>query len=341
MPSPHALSFLARHGLAGANLTPLATDCSTRRYFRVPDSGLLLMDDHADISSFEAFTRVARHLRALGVSAPYIHGSDTAAGLALIEDFGTLTYSVCLDSNTSEAMLYEFAVDALLEIQTHPDAANISLPAFDIALLIEELHVFTEWFAPEFLSGTDLKRFEVEILDLWKEALDMAPVGHKSLVLRDFHVDNLMLLESREGVQRCGLLDFQDALIGPIEYDLVSLLQDARRDLSPGLETQLLARYLSKQATSSTGEQDFLKRYYILGAQRHARIAGLFVRLCKRDAKPSYLNHLPRVIGQLQQALSDAQLTNISAHLDAHLSGWRNAGDWLTADYLMDKHRPA
>jgi len=328
-PAPPAATFLARHGQAGAAIEPLDADASTRAYYRLAGKGRLLMEDCGDPNSVAAFVQIARHLRGLGLSAPVVHGADASAGLALIEDFGSQTYAKCLDAGVDATMLYTLAIDALLHLHHAPKAAKVARPAFDHEEMLTELRVFTEWFAPEFLQGQALAAFETTFLDLWKDTLGGIPTGPQALVLRDFHVDNLMLLADRKGTARCGLLDFQDALIGPVEYDLVSLLQDARRDLAPGLEDALLDRYFASAPAGFGPVKEMRRRYHLLGAQRHARIAGVFVRLCKRDYKPRYLRFLPRVLHQLRKALISAGLTDLLVCLDGRLTGWSQAGQRL------------
>ncbi|MDQ0314020.1 aminoglycoside phosphotransferase family protein [Amorphus orientalis] len=330
---PPAATFLARHGLAGETLVPLTADASTRRYVRLPDRGLLLMEDRQDPVGFAAYLRLSRHLCALGLSAPRVQGADPSHGLALVEDFGTSTYTACLAAGHDERALYELAVDALLHLHHEPRGAAVSQPAFDLDTYLTELDVFSDWFAPAVApSGFDPSGFARRFRELWAAAL--APIGERreTLVLRDFHVDNLMLLEGRTGVARCGLLDFQDGVLGPCEYDLVSLLQDARRDLAPGLEAAMLQRYVAGAPAHLGPADEIRQRYALLGAQRHARIAGVFVRLSRRDGKPRYLAFLPRVLRQLETALDDAGLTDIRAFLAAELPEWRQHGSELGTD---------
>ena len=137
------------------------------------------------------------------------------------------------------------------------------------------------------------------------------------LVLRDYHVDNLMLLPGRAGVKACGLLDFQDAVIGPATYDLVSLLEDARRDVPPRLQSAMIERYLA--AFPALDRQNFAASYAVMGAQRNAKIVGIFTRLCRRDGKPHYLRHIPRVWRLLEQDLQHPALTPIRVWIDRHL----------------------
>lgn len=323
---PPAATFLARHGHAAAPLEPLAGDASARRYFRLPGKGLLLMEDRLDRVGFSAYLRVSRHLNALGLSAPRVYGADPAHGLALVEDFGGDTYAVCLAEGEGEEALYALAVDALLHLHRHPRGAEIAQPRFDLETLLDELDIFSDWFAPAIAPGLDQAGFAARFRALWAKALGPLPGAATTLVLRDFHVDNLMLLKARRGVGRCGLLDFQDAVLGPCEYDLVSLLQDARRDLAVGLEERMLARYVAGAPPALGGAAAIRRRYALLGAQRHARIAGVFLRLCRREGKPRYLAFLPRVLRQLDCALSAAGLHEIATCLNSYLPKWQAKG---------------
>ncbi|MEB8388408.1 phosphotransferase [Rhodobacteraceae bacterium KMM 6894] len=326
--SPNATAFLSYHGQADARLTAFASDASPRRYYRLEGQGVLLMEDPSDPVGFAAYLRLSAHLNGLGLSAPRILAVDPQ-GLALIEDFGDATYANCLADGHDEAALYELAVDALLHLHNDPRGGDIDQPRYDLARILDELHIFAEWFAPAVAPGHDVDAFAREWRAAWEVAL--APVGAQfdTLVMRDFHVDNLMLLDGREGVARCGLLDFQDGVIGPCEYDLMSLLQDARRDLTPGLEASLLPRYLAGAPSRLGRADDIRHRYHLLAAQRHARILGVFVRLCQRDGKPRYLKWLPRVMRQFQSALDDADLGGISTLLETHLPGWQAAAATL------------
>lgn len=322
-------AFLARHGLAGATPERLRGDASARRYYRLPGTGLLLMKDPADPQGFLSYIRVARHLNDLGLSAPRVRGADPVLGTALIEDWGDATYARRLAGGRSEHALYALAVDALAFLHNAPQGTAIAQPRYDLAVLLTELAVFCDWFAPAIAPALDVAGFRQRFLALWEAELRDVAARRDTLVLRDFHIDNLMELEGRDGVRRCGLLDFQDAVIGAREYDLVSLLQDARRDLSPGLESRMLDRYIVAAPAHQGAREAILARYHLLGAQRHARIAGVFVRLCRRDGKPGYLKWLPRVLGQLEAALLAAGLGAITEFLSSELPGWRRRGEIL------------
>lgn len=323
--------FLAAQGRAHCEVQPLVADASARRYYRLEGAGLLLMDDGGDPEGFSAYGMLSRHLNALGLSAPRVVQADPEAGLALVEDFGEATYARCLSDGEDEAALYRLAVEALLHLHHAPKGNAVPRPAFDLGVYLDELTLFTDWFAPAIRPDLETDEFRNGFLDLWRQALVPVVGRAETLVLRDFHVDNLMLLSAREGVARCGLLDFQDGVPGPCEYDLVSLLQDARRDLSGGLEERMLVHYIDNAPVHLGAEQDIRRRYHLLGAQRHARILGVFLRLCRRDGKPRYLQFLPRVVTQFEAALDVAELTPIRAYLDAKLPGWGDKGRALAS----------
>ncbi|GAA4227151.1 phosphotransferase [Sagittula marina] len=324
-----AAAFLGSHGLGSARLEAFTADASTRSYYRVVGRDLLLMDDQFDLPGFAAFIMISSHLNGLGLSAPRVWHAEHEEGLALLEDFGDATYATCLARGLDEKALYELAVDALLKLHHAPEGRQIDRPAYDMQVYLDELSTFSHWFAPAVAPGLDTEAFDVAFRALWETALTPVAGRHETLVLRDFHVDNLMLLSDRTDAARCGLLDFQDALRGPCEYDLLSLLQDARRDLMPGLEEQLLDQYCADAPEWLGHDADIRARYHLLAAQRHARILGVFVRLCRRDAKPRYLAFMPRVLSQFRTALHAAQLTEISSFLDHALPDWGQVGGTL------------
>ena len=324
--APALAAFLARHGVDPAALAALPADASARRYHRVMGAQRLLMEDSRDPAGFAAFLQLSQHLQDLGLSAPRIYAHDRSAGLALIEDFGTDTYGALLGAGGDEGALYALAIDALVHLHSHPAACAVPAPAYDTALLLDEVSRLSHWLVPEIAPHIDVQAFDAGFRALWQRALLPLQDAPPALVLRDFHIDNLMLLPARSGVAACGLLDFQDAVIGAAEYDLASLLQDARRDLAHGLEAAMLQRYLAAIPAACGARDDILHRYHLTAAQRHTRLMGQFVRLMRRDAKPSYLAFMPRVARQMQTALAEAKLTDIVDYLDMHLPNWRAAG---------------
>ena len=313
--------FLAAQGWAGAEPAPLAGDASFRRYFRLAEGGrrAVLMDaPPPEQEKLGAYIQVAVTLRRLGFSAPEILAEDRDAGLLLIEDFGDDTFTRALAAGADEPALYALAIDTLVALQRAVAASGLpDLPPYDEARLLFEVSLLPDWFAPAALGRRVPDAARAEYLAIWRELLALALPDAATLVLRDYHVDNLMILPGRAGVKGCGILDFQDAVLGAPAYDLVALLEDARRDVPPALRAAMTERYLA--AFPELDRAGFRRAAAILAAQRNAKIVGLFVRLCQRDGKPAYLAHLPRVWRLLEADLAEPVLAPLRAWLDRHL----------------------
>lgn len=318
IPPDAAPEFLAAHGWEGAEILPLAGDASFRRYFRVVRGRdrAVLMDappEHEDIGPFLA---VAGHLLDRGFSPPRPLAVDRDKGLLLLEDFGDDRVGPLLQREPQrERAIYEAAVDILSRVAAQP--APEELPPYDAAVMEREVLLFPEWYAPALALDVD----EAAYLPAWREAWqDVLRVVETNpvLVLRDYHADNLMVLADRADL---GLLDFQDALAGHAAYDLVSLLQDARRDVAPALEEAMLALYCD--AANVADRALFRAHYEILGAQRNTKILGIFTRLWKRDGKAHYLPLQPRVWRYLERNLAHPALAAVR--------------DWFEANVPMDK----
>jgi hypothetical protein len=264
------------------------------------------------------YIAVAQLLRRLGLSAPEVFAEDRAAGFLLIEDFGDDTYTRLLDRGADEPALYTLAVDTLIELQRAVEACGSpDLPPYDAERLLAEAALLVDWYAPAVFEEPLSAAWRDEYLDLWRTLLPQAALPEETLVLRDYHVDNLMLLPDRSGVQGCGLLDFQDAVCGPPSYDLVSLLEDARRDVPADLRRRMTERYLA--AFPALDRAAFLRSAAILAAQRNCKILGIFTRLWRRDGKPRYLVHLPRIWRLLEEEIAHPTLAPLASWLDRHL----------------------
>lgn len=315
-------AFLAAAGWGGAALSPLAGDASNRRYERLANGPggrhAVLMDAPAerneDISIFLAFTGL---LRDMGFSAPEVLEADIAAGFAIIEDLGDALYArVAAASPDIEATLYEAAVDLLAAMHAAPppelaqgSGASVAIQPYDGAVLRREARLALDWWrkaATGEAAGDDLLAEYDALID----AACADVMGDRSaLVLRDYHAENLLWLPDRKGHRRVGLLDYQDALLGSPAYDLVSLLEDARRDTSDDLQAAMLDRYIAK--TGADGRA-FRAAYAALGAQRNLKIIGIFARLHLRDGKPAYLDLIPRVWAHLQRDLAHPALAPLA-----------------------------
>lgn len=314
-------AFLASCGRAGQLLQALPADASARRYFRLDGQGVLLMDSPPGAEPLAPYLHVAQLLRGCDLSAPKVLAADVELGLALVEDFGQATYTRLLEAGHGEAPLYRLAVDALLRLHRSGPQAAEGVPAYDAQRLADEAALFIDWYAPLLVGARAAAQVRQQYLDAFGEACREVAMRREVLVLRDYHVDNLMLLEGRQGVAACGLLDFQDALCGSPAYDLMSLLEDARRDVPEALRVAQLTHYLS-QRPELDGRR-FMADYQVLAAQRHAKVLGIFVRLARRDGKTGYLDHLPRVLGLFRRALENQRLHPLRDLLDAELPSWR------------------
>lgn len=294
--------------VGGATLDPLPSDASKRQYFRY--NGGLLMDAPPPEDPAQ-FMRVAIYLVSLGFSAPRVLRQDLPQGFLALEDFGETTYTKLLQAGESSYPLYDLAVDVLIALHQRATTCPDFITPYDVIPLLQEAEMFVDWHIPA-VTGKPLPEANKQTyLDLWNQAFQKALAVPHSLVLRDYHVDNLMRLEGRPGVAACGLLDFQDALWGPVIYDLVSLVEDARLDLNPGLVAHCWQRYLA--AFPEADEQSFRTSGCILSAGRHAKIIGIFTRLAVRDGKPHYLAHLPRVWRLLTTCLAHPDLAELKA----------------------------
>ena len=309
-------AFLAGTDWRGAHMTALTGDASFRRYFRLAGgpSPALLMDAPPPQEDVAPFVRVARHLCSLGFSAPAVHAEDPAHGFLVIEDFGDATFTRRLAEGADEDALYRLAADTLIALHRHAGAASINVPPYDAAALQREADLLIDWFLPAVTGAPAPQAVAEEYRAVWRGLYPLADTAPPTLVLRDYHVDNLMELPGREGTAACGLLDFQDALVGSPAYDLVSLVADARRDIRPTLRDAIVERYLA--AFPALDRADFLAAAAMLSAQRNCKIIGIFTRLMARDGKPVYLQHIPRVWRLLESDLAHPALAPVRAWLD-------------------------
>jgi aminoglycoside/choline kinase family phosphotransferase len=308
--------FLGKAGWGAADRTVLAADASFRRYDRLHLDGCpaVLMDAPPPKEDVRPFLRIARHLLGLGYSAPTILAEDEEAGFLLLEDLGDATFTRLLMAGQAELPLYQLAVDLLIDLHRQPAPEGIA--AYDREKLLTEAALLTDWYAPA--VGIELDHMaRAAYLAAWQDVLPLAHGVPDGLVLRDFHVDNLMRLDGRQGLAACGLLDFQDALVGPVTYDLVSLLEDARRDIDPATRAEGRRRYLA--AFPGLDLAAFDASWACLAVQRHAKVIGIFTRLCKRDGKPTYLRHIPRVWGLLEAGLHHPGLAPVKSWFERHI----------------------
>ncbi len=310
-PPAAAADFLTQNGWDNAVLLPVAGDASFRRYFRVRDGDrrAILMDAPPPHEDPRPFINIAEYLTSSGFNAPEIYARDLAHGLVLLEDFGDQRMREHLDYHPEdEDGIYRQAVDLLRELHDVPAA---SLPAYDQAQYLRETSLLTEWYCPAQKLDVDAESFDA----IWRSILEpvIAAQSPPVTVMRDYHAENIMLLEDGG----FGLLDFQDALNGHRAYDLVSMLQDARRDVSDDLEQRMLTYYLAEY--SEAAADTFRSHYAILGAQRNTKIIGIFTRLSVRDGKQRYLDFMPRMWRLLEKDLQHPALKPIADWFDEHI----------------------
>jgi len=337
-------AFLDSAGWGDAACEPLTGDASARKYFRLrkQNRSAILMDASRVLDSVAPFIRIGEHLRQLGFSAPEILSRAEAAGLLLLEDFGDATFAQLLDvsrrsrgdeaqteignrksetgsklepphvGSYSPEQLFTLATDFLVALHRHPRAVLEDLRPYSPEQMLADLELFLEWRTPEIpVAPKD------EFRAAWRVALPLAHRVPETLLLRDYHVANLMLLPGREGVQQAGLLDFQDAYCGPVTYDLVSLLEDARRDVPEALREKMLSRYAAQ--FPSLDKNLFETSLAVLAALRHTRVLAIFERLARREGRDEYRRlHSPRVERLLQRALRHPALDAVKHWMNRH-----------------------
>ena len=339
--------FLEISGFASATRQRIQGDASSRSYERLVRDGAsyVLMNSpkrpdgppvrdgkpYSAIAhlaeSVTPFIALARGLHERGFSAPKIFAADSADGLIVLEDLGN---ELVVDGEPPAPIEARYAVATDVLAALHqlnlPDKLPVSpgvtyrVPRYDIDAMLIEVDLLLDWYLPK-LETKVLPGQRAAYAALWRAALKPALAAAPTWVLRDYHSPNLLWLPEREGIKRIGLLDFQDAVLGSGAYDVASLLQDARVDVPEKLEITLLSRYLRARHTAdaSFDAAAFAALYATMAAQRASKILGIFARLERRDHKPQYLRHLPRVWGYLQRSLAHPALAPLKAWYDAHV----------------------
>jgi aminoglycoside/choline kinase family phosphotransferase len=314
---PPALPFLAAHGFGAARVTKMPGDASFRHYYRLEGGPrpALLMDAPPPQEDVRPFLRIASHIAAQKLSAPEVLAADAEHGLVLLEDFGDDTLAALLDAGAEPLPLYLAAAEALAALHEAPPPD--ALPPWDAATMsARAADTFCQWWWPAaFGAGMPHEvraEFDAAMLTMLRP-FD----GAGCFVHRDYWAANLMRLPGREGPARTGILDFQDAALGHPAYDLVSLVEDARRDIAPQIRDATIAHYLARRP--SLNVEDFRAALAACAAQRHLRVAALWVRLARRDSKPRYLVHGPRCWSLLDRALQHEAAKPLQKFLDAHV----------------------
>jgi hypothetical protein len=328
--------FLTAANFIDARRKRMAGDASTRSYARLlrDEAVFILMNSPKrpdgpaiyDGKPYSAavhlaedvkpFVAVDGGLRGRGLSAPEIHHRDLEGGFLITEDFGSEPF-VAGEPPTPIAERYEAATDMLAALHREPvpevlplvSDSDYPIPVFDIDAWLVEIGLMLEWYLPD-RGATLTDPLRAEFLTIWRDILQRPATATRTWVLRDFHSPNLIWLGDRDGVSRVGIIDFQDAVLGPAAYDVVSLLQDARIDVPEMLELSLFSRYIKRrrEADANFDAAEFASLYAILSAQRNTRLLGTFARLNRRDGKPQYLKHQPRIWTYLNRSLAHPSL---------------------------------
>lgn len=352
--SEETKAFLDSAGWGAALVAPLPGDASTRRYARLNLGGrkAMLMDQpqHAEApvaaanatpeerralgynaiarlagADVERFAAASEFLRARGLAAPEIYAVDGKTGFAIIEDLGDDLYADVIANGGDEHALYMAAMEVLALL--HTEAAPASLPrnrplhAYDETALLEETNLLPEWYFPVALGRKASADEAAEHRALWQRVLEPVLKHPPVFVHRDYHAQNLLWLPERKGVARVGLIDFQDGVAGSTAYDLISVLEDARRDVAPELMAAGTRHYIDalRAHGANVDEAELRAAMAVMAAQRNAKIAGIFARLYKRDGKPRYLDYLPRVWGYLNRDLQHPALAPLKTWYDARI----------------------
>lgn len=344
-------AFLTAAGWAGAASAPVAGDASTRSYRRLTrgSATAILMDAPLgpdgppirDGLSYSAlvhlaedmrpFAALAGYLRARGVRAPEIFAQDLDRGFLLIEDLGDGAFGAEIEAQRlSEREAYEAAVDVLAHLHADPAPGPLAcgdggpdhtLPDFDDRALMTEASLLLDWYPRLGSVKPADEDARAAFAEAWMTVFPAARMEAARLVLRDYHSPNLIWLPKGRGLDRVGVIDFQDALAGPSAYDVASLLQDARRTVAPETESALLDRYTAARAAAAPAfdADAFRAAYAVMGAQRNTKIIGIFARLCLRDGKPRYLAHIPRLAAYLARDLAHPALAPVAGWVARHM----------------------
>ena len=307
--SPNLKNFIQEHQALVNNyqLYPLAQDASTRKYYRLNTAkqNFIIMDSSLDLKSLAAFIKVTSFLENHKFSVPHIFTQDLDNGFLLIEDLGDNSLNKILTHNPNKSTeLYFLAIDNLIQIAQIK--ANITLPQHNETILLDGMKQFAEFYL-------NLKLAQKDFMLLCQNLLAQLNYKESYISLRDFHADNLMYLPDRKNFQKIGLLDYQDASLGFLSYDLLSLIQDARRYVTPKLQEKLLGYFLDHMP--HINQEKFMLEYHILSFQRNSRIIGLFNKFHKIDHNPAYLKYLDNVMRYLQNNLEHSPLKEMKNFL--------------------------
>lgn len=313
--------FVERCGWAEADFSPVGEDCAFRRYFRlrkgdgktavlmeaVPDDAPMATPGH----KIGDFIRIGYYLRKIGLNTPAVYDADETTGYVLMEDFGDTSFKTAREQGADNEALYGLATDVLSALAAEAAESTIDLPDYYASHVHKGRQRVVDWFMPAVRQEANPDGLVESYLAVWQKIEQDLPPCPQGFLHIDYHAENLMYLPSRKGLFRCGILDFQGAMRGPVPYDLANFLEDVRIDVPEDIRHGMLARFCRDMTAEE--RESFMAWYRILAMQFHCRVAGQFIRLAVRDGKPRYLAYLPRVCRYIREGLSDPVLTPLAA----------------------------
>ena len=312
-------SFLKKNGIRDYSIKPIPSDASFRKYNRIINKKggqhILVISPKSKVDNV-GFIKVSKIFKKINLSVPEIISYDERKNMFLLEDFGDNTFNKYIKIGYNEEKLYDLALKVLLHIKKKSPVYLNKLPQYSSDLFIKEFKLFLKWYWPLIYKKKPNKKIVSSIMKIWKELLSKNLKTTKVITHRDFHIDNLFFLKKRNGLKACGIIDFQDAVIGPSSYDLLSLLEDARRKVKGSVVKKIYNKYLS--SLNKYDATNFNKEYITLAANRHIKVIGIFSRLFVRDKKKIYIKHIPRVWKMLEQNLEDPTLYDLRLWFDEY-----------------------
>jgi aminoglycoside/choline kinase family phosphotransferase len=318
-------AFLERAGLLEFRLIPIGEDCAFRRYYRVTGSAppVVLMETIPDDNEIATpghnmrdFVKIGLYLHECGVRVPEIYEYDFESGYILLEDFGDQSFKKAALGSVTREQAYELAIDVLFTINNKTEPEALLLPDYYSSHVHEGRRRVVDWYMPCVRLQANSDEVLPAYLACWEEIEASLPPCPQGFLHIDYHFENLMWLPQAQGNERCGVLDFQGAMAGPLPYDLANLLEDARVDVPARIRAEMISRYCQNM---SAAEKDVFMRWYrVLATQFHCRVIGQFIRLALRDGKERYLAHLPRVAGYIREGLKDPVLSPLKSFFDSY-----------------------
>lgn len=309
-------SFLTLNDIQFGDITAVSDDASFRSYWRTQtaEGNRVIMDAPPPMENVNPFVNVASFLKEQGIHVPEIYAKDTEEGYLLLEDLGNTTVAKAFEKGADKKDWYNLAVDVLVHLAKQPTA---DVPKYDVATYWRELSLFTDWYLPDVTGRATDPSLRQKFHDIWLPLYEKMDAVPKTTVLRDYHIRNMMALTDTPITHQesLGIIDFQDALVGPVTYDMASMLQDAYITLPDDLKNHLIRRFVDGMDGAVT-MQDFMTSFRLIGLQRALKIVGIFTRLARRDGKTAYLNDMHRVWRNIDEALEHPDCAQIKAFMD-------------------------